>query len=62
MRMSKKTSRRVVQASLRLQEEQETRRKALEMALIEGEQSGAPSPFDFDAFLEGKRTSAHRGR
>jgi antitoxin ParD1/3/4 len=62
MRMSKKTSCRVVQASLRLQEEQETRRKALEMALIEGEQSGAPSPFDFDALLEAKRTSAHRGR
>jgi antitoxin ParD1/3/4 len=61
MRMSKKTSRRVVRASLRLQEEQESRRKPLQMALIEGEQSGAPSPFDFDAFLEAKRTSAHRG-
>jgi antitoxin ParD1/3/4 len=62
MRVSKKTSSRVVRTSLRLQKELETRRKALQMALIEGEQSGAPSPFDFDAFLEAKRTSAHRGR
>ena len=50
----------VVRAGLRLLEEQETRLKALQDALIEGEQSGSPSPFDFDAFLEGKRKTATR--
>jgi antitoxin ParD1/3/4 len=50
----------VVHAGLRLLEEQETRLKALQAALIEGEQSGSPSPFDFDAFLEGKRKTAPR--
>jgi antitoxin ParD1/3/4 len=50
----------VVRAGLRLLEEQETRLRALRAALIEGEQSGSPSPFDFDAFLEGKRKSAPR--
>jgi antitoxin ParD1/3/4 len=52
----------VVRAGLRLLEEQETRLKALQAALIEGEQSGPPSAFDFDAFLDGKRTSARATR
>jgi antitoxin ParD1/3/4 len=52
----------VVRAGLRLLEEQETQLRALQAALIEGEQSGAPSPFDFDAFLDDKRTRAGRAR
>ncbi len=50
----------VVRAGLRLLEEQETRLAALQAALIEGEQSGAPSPFNFDAFLEDKQKTAPR--
>ncbi|MEQ1887896.1 MAG: type II toxin-antitoxin system ParD family antitoxin [Alphaproteobacteria bacterium] len=42
----------VVRAGLRLLEEHEVRLEALRAALIEGEQSGVPQPFDFDAFLE----------
>jgi len=45
----------VVRAGLRLLEEYETRLKALRAALIEGENSGTPEPFDFDRFLEAKR-------
>jgi antitoxin ParD1/3/4 len=40
----------VVRAGLRLLEDQETRLAALRSALIEGEQSGTPEPFDFEAF------------
>ncbi|HKN27882.1 MAG TPA: type II toxin-antitoxin system ParD family antitoxin [Roseiarcus sp.] len=50
----------VVRAGLRLLEEHETQLAALQAALIEGEQSGAPRPFDFDAFLEDKRNTAPR--
>jgi antitoxin ParD1/3/4 len=50
----------VVRAGLRLLEEQEARLAALQAALIEGEQSGAPSPFDFDTFLDDKRKTAPR--
>ena len=50
----------VVRAGLRLLEEHETQLAALQAALIEGEQSGAPGPFDFDAFLEDKRNTAPR--
>jgi len=42
----------VVRAGLRLLEENETKLKALEAALIEGEESGPPRPFDNDAFLK----------
>lgn len=42
----------VVRAGLRLLEEQELRRKALEEALIEGEASGEATPFDWDAFVD----------
>jgi antitoxin ParD1/3/4 len=45
----------VVRAALRLLEEQEARLEALRAALIEGEQSGASTPFDFEAFIERKR-------
>lgn len=40
----------VVRAGLRLLEEHEVRVKALEAALIAGEQSGEPEPFDFEDF------------
>lgn len=45
----------VVRAGLRLLEEHETRVKALQDALIAGEQSGEPRPFDFEAFKARKR-------
>jgi antitoxin ParD1/3/4 len=45
----------VVRAGLRLLEAEETKLAALRAALIEGEQSGAATPFDFDAFVAGKR-------
>ena len=47
----------VVRAGLRLLEEQEAKLAALRAALIEGEQSGASTPFDFEAFFARKRTS-----
>ena len=45
----------VVRAGLRLLEEQETKLAALCAALIEGEESGPSTPFDFDAFIARKR-------
>lgn len=45
----------VVRAGLRLLEEHEAKVKALEAALIEGEKSGEPQPFDFEAFKARKR-------
>jgi antitoxin ParD1/3/4 len=45
----------VVRAGLRLLEEREAKLEALRAALIEGEQSGPPTPFDFDAFIARKR-------
>jgi antitoxin ParD1/3/4 len=52
----------VVRAGLRLLEEQETRLRVLQTALIEGELSGAPSTFDFETYLDEKRVSAPRAR
>jgi antitoxin ParD1/3/4 len=45
----------VVRAGLRLLEEHEAKLQTLRAALIEGEQSGPSTPFDFDSFLAGKR-------
>lgn len=52
----------VVRAALRLLEEQEAQLQALRAALIEGEKSGEPTPFDFDAFLEKKRKNYNAGK
>lgn len=41
----------VVRAGLRLLQEHELKIKALQEALIAGEQSGEPRPFDGEAFL-----------
>ena len=45
----------VVRVGLRLLEEHEAKVKALQDALIAGEQSGEPRPFDFDSFKARKR-------
>ncbi len=45
----------VVRAGLRLLEEREASLAALRAALIEGENSGASTPFDFEAFIAEKR-------
>jgi antitoxin ParD1/3/4 len=42
----------VVRAGLRLLEEHEAKVKALQEALLTGEQSGEPQPFDSEAFLD----------
>ena len=51
----------VVRAGLRLLEEHEAKVRALQDALIVGEQSGEPRPFDFDAFKARKRAE-YKGR
>lgn len=45
----------VVRAGLRLLEEKEVHIARLRAALIEGENSGAATPFDFDDFIARKR-------
>jgi antitoxin ParD1/3/4 len=45
----------VVRAGLRLLEEQEATLAAVRAALVEGEQSGPSTPFDFEAFIARKR-------
>jgi len=48
----------VVRAGLRLLEEQEAALDTLRAALIEGEESGPPEPFDTETFLREKRAGA----
>lgn len=45
----------VVQAGLRLLEKHEARVDALQSALVAGEESGTPAPFDSKAFLKRMR-------
>ncbi len=45
----------VMRTGLRLLEEHETKLAALWAALIEGEESGPSTPFDFEAFIARKR-------
>jgi antitoxin ParD1/3/4 len=45
-----------------LLEEQDARLAALRAALIEGETSGASTPFDFDAFIARKRAAEPANR
>ena len=47
----------VIRAGLRLLEEHEARVEALREALIEGERSGPATPFDFDAFVDRKKSA-----
>jgi antitoxin ParD1/3/4 len=51
----------VVRAGLRALEERESHLAALRAALIHGENSGPSTFFDFDAFLQKKRSQAKRG-
>jgi antitoxin ParD1/3/4 len=51
----------VVRAGLRLLEEREAKLQALRAALIEGEESGPPEPFDREAFLK-EMHKKHEGR
>lgn len=46
----------VVRASLRLLEEREAQLASLRAALVEGEDSGPSTPFDFDQFIASKRS------
>lgn len=45
----------VVRAGLRLLEDQEAQISALRAALVSGEESGDPEPFDFAAFIAAKK-------
>jgi len=48
----------VVRAALRLLEDRETQLSALRDALDAGERSGPSAPFDFDAFVDRKRSES----
>ena len=52
----------VMRAALRLLEEREARVTALRTALIEGEESDASTPFDFEAFMARKRKQKPKAR
>jgi antitoxin ParD1/3/4 len=46
----------VVRAGLRLLEDHESQMSSLRSALIDGEKSGEPEEFDFDAFIAAKKS------
>jgi len=46
----------VVRAGLRLLEDRETQMAALRAALVDGENSGEATPFDFEAFIAAKKS------
>lgn len=48
----------VLRAGLRLLEEHEMKVERLRAALIEGEESGLATPFDFEDFIADKRRAA----
>jgi antitoxin ParD1/3/4 len=48
----------VIRAGIRLLQDQETKMAVLRAALQEGEDSGAPVPFDVDRFLEARKASS----
>jgi antitoxin ParD1/3/4 len=52
----------VMRAALRLLEERKAKLTALRAALIEGEQSGPSTPFDFEAFVARKRNEKPKTR
>ena len=45
----------VIRAGLRLLQDEETKMAALRAALIEGEESGSPVPFDVDGFITARK-------
>jgi antitoxin ParD1/3/4 len=47
----------VIRAALGLLEDRETKLAALRAALIEGEESGPSTPFDFEAFIAHKQNA-----
>lgn len=49
----------VVRAGLRLLQDEETKMAALRSALVAGEQSGAPMPFDVDEFIASRKLTSH---
>jgi antitoxin ParD1/3/4 len=50
----------VLRAALRLLEEQQAKRAALVAALIDGEESGPSTPFDFEGFIAQKRNQERK--
>ena len=52
----------VMRAALRLLEEREAKLTALRAALVEGEESGPSTPFDFEAFIARKRKAKSKPR
>jgi antitoxin ParD1/3/4 len=52
----------VVRTALRLLEDRETRLRALQQSLIDGERSGESTPFDFEEFVSRKLAEKPLGR